>query len=483
MKIFRSIYVTIVLNHFFFFKSYGLNISTVSEKLFNEQLIIENSNLFGDEMHTQPEVALEFVMKNYNKLVKPKGLVDVELDIRVLSFDNLDESSMKFNVDFYFSQFWFDERFKILLDSPESYINILGKKAEDLWLPDTVLVNSKSSNFHYVTVENRFTTINFSSGMILQHARISTAASCHMDLRKYPFDEQICYIAIESYDHNNKELAYYWSLDESSIDKKFNIKVYDKEMANFDVTSALKSLEKTPHHDASFSSATAMFTFRRRREYFLLQIYLPCALIVAITWISFWITTSAIPARCGISVTAMLTLITMLSITNASMPKVGYIKALDIYLLTSLIFVFMTLIEYIIALNWMKNKENVSKKRTSSVNSRLNSNKSIPLNFCGDAKHISNNNSNDSVLFYKQLNKRNAFQSERREVKSESWRLNENLMFKNLKSSSVTNGVQNNETLKDSVCLNFKIDCVARFLFPISFLAFNILYWWFYFKD
>ncbi|XP_065660225.1 gamma-aminobutyric acid receptor subunit pi isoform X2 [Hydra vulgaris] len=480
-----NIYTSIALNYFYVFISFGLNMA--NKTLSGTQFTIKGSKIFNNEKHsTPPEITFQSVMENYNKIVKPKGMVHVDLDIRVLSFDNLDESSMKYNVDFYFSQLWYDERLKVVPSSPNSCISIVGKNAEDLWLPDTVLVNSKASKFHYVTVENRFTTVNLSSGMILQHARISTTASCHMDLRKYPFDKQTCYIAIESYGHDKTELVYNWLLDESSIDEKFNIAVHDKEMANFYVTSAIKSLEKTRHHEASFSSATAKFTFCRRREYFILQIYLPCALIVAVTWISFWITPTSIPARCGISVTALLTLITMLSITNSRMPKVGYIKALDLYLFTAHIFVFMTLIEYIIVLHWLQNG---SKKTISPFDWRLKSNYTSSDIFDKEnTQSNGNDNSNRSALFCKLLHKRSAIQNERKNanIKSENLSLideGSNFKFQNIKSSLVNREQFEILARDDPNCSNVNIDFVARFVFPISFSCFNILYWLVYFKD
>ena len=41
----------------------------------------------------------------------------------------------------------------------------------------------------------------------------------------------------------------------------------------------------------------------------------------------------------------------MLGIVNSNMPKVSYIKALDLYLLVSFLFVFSALFEFIIVLN------------------------------------------------------------------------------------------------------------------------------------
>ena len=97
-----------------------------------------------------------------------------------------------------------------------------------------------------------------------------------------------------------------------------------------------------------------MFSFKRRSSYFIIQVYLPTIIIVMVTWLSFWISPSAVPARTGICITAILTILTMLGISNSNMPKVSYIKALDLYLFVCFVFVFLSFIEYIIVLNVRK---------------------------------------------------------------------------------------------------------------------------------
>lgn len=70
-----------------------------------------------------------------------------------------------------------------------------------------------------------------------------------------------------------------------------------------------------------------------------------------VAWASFWITPKAVPARIAICVTTILTLVTMMGIANVNMPRVSYIKALDLYLLVSCLFVFSALFEFVIVLN------------------------------------------------------------------------------------------------------------------------------------
>lgn len=80
--------------------------------------------------------------------------------------------------------------------------------------------------------------------------------------------------------------------------------------------------------------------------YFVIQIYVPSILIVALSWVSFWLSAEAIPARISLGVLTILTMTTQTSGANASLPRVSYIKAIDIWMLSCLLFVFVALLEF-----------------------------------------------------------------------------------------------------------------------------------------
>lgn len=77
----------------------------------------------------------------------------------------------EYGVDFYFAQMWFDKRLMLHNLPGGAIINLIGKDVEEVWLPDTVFVNSKYSKFHQVTISNRFLSLNMSNGKILYHSR------------------------------------------------------------------------------------------------------------------------------------------------------------------------------------------------------------------------------------------------------------------------------------------------------------------------
>jgi len=87
---------------------------------------------------------------------------------------------------------------------------------------------------------------------------------------------------------------------------------------------------------------------RRDIGYFLIQVYVPSILIVILSWVSFWINVDASPARVSLGLLTVLTTTTMSGGARASLPRVSYIKAIDVWMIVCLVFVFSSLIEYAI---------------------------------------------------------------------------------------------------------------------------------------
>ena len=78
--------------------------------------------------------------------------------------------------------------------------------------------------------------------------------------------------------------------------------------------------------------------------YYLIQIYIPSSLIVIISWVSFWLNRGATPARVGLGVTTVLTMTTLMASTNAALPKISYVKSIDVYLGACFFMVFASLL-------------------------------------------------------------------------------------------------------------------------------------------
>lgn len=110
--------------------------------------------------------------------------------------------------------------------------------------------------------------------------------------------------------------------------------------------NAAVSRRGEPLEIGNYSRLICEIQFARSMGYYLIQIYIPASLIVIISWVSFWLHRNATPARVSLGVTTVLTMTTLMSSTNAALPKISYIKSIDVYLGTCFVMVFASLLEY-----------------------------------------------------------------------------------------------------------------------------------------
>lgn len=82
-----------------------------------------------------------------------------------------------------------------------------------------------------------------------------------------------------------------------------------------------------------FSRLEAIFILRRQLGYFLLDVYLPTALFVISSWVSFWINIPAAPARVALVLTTMLSHVTSTKSIHEKHPRVSFIHSLDVWVM------------------------------------------------------------------------------------------------------------------------------------------------------
>nr|XP_053626173.1 uncharacterized protein LOC128684056 [Cherax quadricarinatus] len=102
------------------------------------------------------------------------------------------------------------------------------------------------------------------------------------------------------------------------------------------------------NHDITwmYSALRVNFNLSRSAGYFLIQVYIPCILIVVLSWVSFWINREATSDRVGLGITTVLTLSTISLDTRTDLPKVHYATALDWFILMSFGYCIATLLQF-----------------------------------------------------------------------------------------------------------------------------------------
>ncbi|KAG5896202.1 hypothetical protein JTB14_006650 [Gonioctena quinquepunctata] len=266
--------------------------------------------------------------------------VDVGVTMYVLSISSLSEVQMDFTLDFYFRQFWTDPRLAFRKRPGVETLSVGSEFIKNIWVPDTFFVNEKQSSFHIATTLNEFIRIHH-SGSITRSIRLTITASCPMNLQYFPMDRQLCHIEIESFGYTMRDIRYKWNEGPNSVGVSNEVS-----LPQFKVLGHRQRAMEISLTTGNYSRLACEIQFVRSMGYYLIQIYIPSGLIVIISWVSFWLNRNATPARVALGVTTVLTMTTLMSSTNAALPKISYVKSIDVYLGTCFVMVFASLLEY-----------------------------------------------------------------------------------------------------------------------------------------
>ncbi|BES99342.1 chloride channel [Nesidiocoris tenuis] len=307
----------------------------------------------------------------------------VGMDLTIASFDSISEVNMDYTITMYLNQYWKDERLTFSHD--DEVLTLSGDFADKIWVPDTFFANDKNSFLHDVTERNKLVRLN-GDGSITYGMRFTTTLACMMDLHYYPLDSQNCTVEIESYGYTVSDVVMYW--------KDTPVRgVEEAELPQFTIIGWETNDRKEKLATGVYQRLSLSFKLQRNIGYFVFQTYLPSILIVMLSWVSFWINHEATSARVALGITTVLTMTTISTGVRSSLPRISYVKAIDIYLVMCFVFVFAALLEYA-AVNYTywgarakkktkKNKEAEETVRKSSLCGTKSASVNVPDGYTG----------------------------------------------------------------------------------------------------
>ncbi|CAH1123646.1 unnamed protein product [Ceutorhynchus assimilis] len=278
----------------------------------------------------------------YDKMRPPKkdgNPTKVFFHVTVMGLDSIDENSMTYAADIFFAQTWKDHRLRLPENMTAEYRLLEVDWLKNMWRPDSFFKNAKSVTFQTMTIPNHYMWL-YKDKTILYMVKLTLRLSCAMNFMIYPHDTQECKLQMESLSHTTDDMVFQWDPDVPLV---------------VDENIELPQLALVKNHTAdctqvystgNFTCLEVVFQLKRRLGYYLFHTYIPTCLIVIMSWVSFWIKPEAAPARVTLGVTSLLTLSTQHAKSQAALPPVSYLKAVDAFMSACTIFVFMALMEY-----------------------------------------------------------------------------------------------------------------------------------------
>jgi hypothetical protein len=247
--------------------------------------------------------------------------VAVAITLHINKLYNVDTVTETYLLDGYLAAKWLDPRLATQHDGQngrEVYENEAAseKIASGIWWPTIELLNSIRGR----EVANKRIVID-ERGRVMYNERFHATLMSNMDFRKYPFDTQTFTLQIESFSYDAQEMvfvrpqAFPNALSEMPLEEWTIL-----EKRTFVSQSQYEHLEDdAPVH---FSRYNLEVRAKRKPGYFLSQFFLPLMLIIASSWVVFWI--SDFNQQLSISFTLMLTVVAFNFFTSTLLPRLPY---------------------------------------------------------------------------------------------------------------------------------------------------------------
>lgn len=264
----------------------------------------------------------------------------IVVQIQDLHLDQINEEKMTFTILGEFVVSWFDDR---LVNSTRHMCNILqghdGEK-HPIWVPDLHIYYNRQTTVTRMHTEDAMLNVNPYDGHVSWWFRLESEVLCPMHFGWYPLDAQSCEFVVGSRYYSEDKQVYGGHAHMSATRKQLQ---FDYEILPINFTTG----DVYP----IVYSVTGMHIYMERIMVpFLMNIYLPTGLLVMISWIGFLVPCDQVPGRMALLVTIFLMLVNVANTARNDSPLTSGLTALDVWLLSGMLFVALCLFEYAVLL-------------------------------------------------------------------------------------------------------------------------------------
>ncbi|KAL7635310.1 UNVERIFIED_CONTAM: hypothetical protein RMT77_014377 [Armadillidium vulgare] len=359
----------------------------------------------------------------------------VKVKMIIRSISDLDDHKMEFKVQVTLRCFWQDERLQFSNQSGNlPYVTLI--TPSNVWVPDLFFRNEKEGEFHNILLPNTYLRI-YPDGNVIYSTRISVTLICPMNFRRFPFDVQKCQLPLASFSLTSRNLVLSWKNGEPlQITNVLLLKV-------FILQNVKTRVFVTETDTGNYSCLDVDLIFKREYANYQITVYLPCSMLVILSWITFLFDGKSFGAKVTLGITVLITLAIMTFAVNQTLPQVSYTRAIDVWTGVCLTFVFGVLLEIALISYFLSlERNNESKNKVSEEEEEA-----------GD----------------------NAIKSQDRN-QSENFPLEEDRKTEKNKGRSSSNKFLAFILTKFPLKWSSRIDFISRIVFPVFFLIFVIAY-------
>ena len=297
---------------------------------------------------------------NYStyELPNPAGINPIQIEILIEEVLKIDDTDSSITFSCYFNINWPDKRIILkddfgaekLKNFPPNTNKTMNRNiivqlpvdmTKDLWFPKVMIYNMKS--YKALNVLRKLDGLWIRADYVVSYSEAAHITSiCTMDYDKFPLDTQRCKFFVGSFYRNDSMMTF------KIVTAKYNNKESNSIALDYEIEiNKLSERESLIMHKGlgNFSRAGFELKLRRYKSAYIMTYYIPSAICVILSWISFLIPMGKITGKTVLLAFLLLILVNILSRATTNRPKAKCLTAIETWMLACLLFVFGALIE------------------------------------------------------------------------------------------------------------------------------------------
>lgn len=214
----------------------------------------------------------KYLQSRHNKVAPPDNLIEVFIDIELVHINSIDELHQKMSAVVYMVEEWIDPS---LSWNPSDFFGITYTwlPIDIIWVPDIIIFNMLEYNN---LLENIRAPVKiYSNGRVVYSYPALYTVMCHIEIEKFPFDEQRCSFDIASWGYSEDKL--YLNVSNKNYLKNYNS---NDEWALKKVFIEQTSYE---HEGTVVSEAKYHIQVTRKPLHYVISLVIPCYIVCALS--------------------------------------------------------------------------------------------------------------------------------------------------------------------------------------------------------
>lgn len=300
------------------------------------------SELFADTVYqrdTRPNVAIAAATDTDEPWAAPPD--EVEVGLRITTLSSVAATTSTYTVEQTLVTSWKDQRLRFNTSDaggcfrPGSTVDFELAAASEIWTPDLyfntmVLIGPKDDS-------SKGGMLQLSADGTVKLTRATRKTfSCSFDFKRAPFDEHHCEITVSAIRASSTDdilfTPAWWTAPNTGTGTPSWTIV---EMDGYNATNPFGS-----------SFVSFVLTIRRDSDYYILTVLIPATLFVVVSWTSFFISRSAVPARVGMTVSSLLIISNFHNTVLQQLPQFSGFVYMVWYVRVSLAFCMYAVLEF-----------------------------------------------------------------------------------------------------------------------------------------